>query len=202
MNAGFPPAWTGPDAVRTSRRRKRRPGYAGRRRRAMRRTPRWTPITGGNTATDMKAVRDFNWAALKRDRAAISDLRRQGLTNREDNALSRLARLKRKISTPRPPFHSPRKPTNSAARPAPDSSSRTSSATTHRSRSRTGSRMPASPNTSPSTASVIPSPPSRSTKAPTYTPSPTCSPTPTSERRRFTPTSWTRARETQLNALR
>ena len=112
-------------------------------------------------------------------------------TEKTDTSASRPRR-----PTRRPPFPSPRKPTNSAASPAPDSSSRTSSATTHRSRSRTGSRMPASPNTSPSTASVIPSPPSRSTKAPTYTPSPTCSPTPTSERRRFTPTSWTRARET------
>ena len=45
----------------------------------------------------MKAISDYDWAALKRDIAAISGLRRQGLTNREDNALSRLARLKRKM---------------------------------------------------------------------------------------------------------
>ena len=45
----------------------------------------------------MKAISDYDWAALKRDIAAISGLRRHGLTNREDNALSRLARLKRKM---------------------------------------------------------------------------------------------------------
>lgn len=87
-------------------------------------------------------------------------------------------------------------------KPGPDSYSRTSSATTPRSRSRTGSRMPASPSTSPSTASVTPSPPSRSTKAPTYTPSRICLPTPTSERRRFTLTSWIRAKEMQWRESR
>lgn len=45
----------------------------------------------------MKAISDSDWDALKRDIESISGLPRRGITNRQFNALSRLARLKRKM---------------------------------------------------------------------------------------------------------
>lgn len=45
----------------------------------------------------MKTISDSDWDALKRDILTLMKLRRMKLTNREDNALSRLDRLKRKM---------------------------------------------------------------------------------------------------------
>ena len=45
----------------------------------------------------MKTISDSDWDALKRDILTLLKLRRMKLTNREDNALSRLDRLKRKM---------------------------------------------------------------------------------------------------------
>ena len=45
----------------------------------------------------MKTISDSDWDALKRDIEAVSGLPRKGITNRQFNALSRLARLKRKM---------------------------------------------------------------------------------------------------------
>lgn len=45
----------------------------------------------------MKTISDSDWAALKRDIAAISGLRRHVMTKGEANALSRLDRLRRKM---------------------------------------------------------------------------------------------------------